>query len=53
MNKDYNNIPANACTFRGAVEIRDNGDGSTTAPISLLGTIKPADRALVLGQCGA
>jgi hypothetical protein len=36
MDKDYNNIPANACTFRGAVEIRDNGDGSTTAPISLL-----------------
>ena len=36
MNKDYNNIPANACTFAAPLELRDNGDGSTSAPFEIL-----------------
>ena len=32
----YDDIPASACTFVGQVEIRDNGEGSKTAPIELL-----------------
>ena len=36
MNKDYNNIPANACTFAAELKLGDNGKGSTTAPVRML-----------------
>jgi len=32
----YNDIPASACTFAAPLELRDNGDGATTAPFELL-----------------
>jgi len=36
MDKDYNNIPANACTFAAELELGNNGDDAKTAPIRLL-----------------
>lgn len=36
MNKDYNNIPANACTFAAELELGDNGEDAKTAPIRML-----------------
>ena len=36
MNKDFSQIPANACTFMGEIELGDNGDNAKTAPIRML-----------------
>ena len=36
MSKDYNNIPAGACTFAAPIEVGSNGDNSTTAPFNIL-----------------
>ena len=36
MSKDYNNIPAGACTFAAELEFGDNGENATTAPVRML-----------------
>jgi len=36
MNKDYDNIPAGACTFAAELTFGDNGENATTAPVRML-----------------